>query len=102
MDGARALQGIEYEIAAEKAASLGRVAGKMEAAVAALHACEAPGAARDELFAAAAEWVWCYVVQREAMGWRDHREALALYGVPDELYARMGPRPRVSSSAPRT
>ncbi len=101
-DGSRALQGIEYEIAAEKAASLGRVAARMEAAVAALRAFDEAGApggarARAELFIDAADWVWSYVVQREAMGWRDHREALAVYGVPDEVIARMNPRPRATS-----
>ena len=90
---ARPIDVFEYELQAEKAASLGRVAAKMEATCARLREL-APGAERDELVAEAAEYVWFYVVQREAMGWRDHREALALYQVPPELIARMGPRRR--------
>jgi len=89
---------LEYELQGERAASLGRVARQMEAAVAALRerdqGARAGGALRDELFAEAADRVWCYVVQREALGWRDHSEALALYRVPAELVARMGPRRR--------
>lgn len=87
---------LAYEIEAEKAASLGRVAARMEAAVAALRTFDdgqrAPGVRRDDLVAEAAEWVWYYVVQREALGWHDHTEAMRLYGVPPELLARMGPR----------
>jgi len=90
------LDALEHELQSEKAATLGRVAAKMEAACAALRELDARGevAGRDELVAQAAEFVWFYVVQRESMGWRDHREALALYMVPPELVARMGPRPR--------
>jgi hypothetical protein len=96
---ATSIDPLEYELHAERAASLGRVAAQMEAAVAALRAFdrgERPaGVRRDDLFAHAADRVWCYVVQREALGWRDHTEALALYQVPPELIARMGPRRRV-------
>lgn len=86
----RRIDALEYELLAEKVGSLARVARKMEAALAALEA--EPG--REDLFAEAAELVWYYVIQREAMGWFDHREALALYRVPSEVYARMGPRRR--------
>jgi len=82
---------LHYELQAEKAASLGRVAAKMEKACAALREHgNRPG--RDALVAEAAELVWFYVVQRESLGWNDHGEALRLYGVPPELLARMGPR----------
>jgi hypothetical protein len=93
------LAAFEHEIAAEKAASLGRAGERLEAAILALASFDrAPPAAdrraaREELVAIAAERLWYYVVQREAIGWHDHREALALYGVPGELQARMGPRP---------
>lgn len=89
---------LDYEMQAERAASLARVAGQMEAAVTALRAFDdgerPPGVTRDELFAEAADRVWCYVVQREAIGWLDHTEALAVYRVPAEVIARMGPRRR--------
>ena len=94
---ARPIDVFEYELQAEKAASLGRVAAKMEAACAQLRDLDERGVRgpeRDAMVAEAAEYVWFYVVQREAMGWRDHREALAIYRVPPELVARMGPRRR--------
>jgi hypothetical protein len=95
---AKPVDPLEYELQAERMASLGRVASQMEAAVAALLAFdrgERPaGVAREELFAEAADRVWCYVVQREALGWLDHGQALAVYQVPGELIARMGPRRR--------
>jgi hypothetical protein len=91
---ARPIDVLEYELQGEKAASLGRVARKMEAACARLRELDAHSPERDALVAEAAEYVWFYVVQREAMGWRDHGEALAIYQVPPELIARMGPRRR--------
>jgi hypothetical protein len=89
-----------YEIAAEKAASLGRVAAQLEESLVALAAFDAAPAGsdgrtrakREELVAASSEWLWFYVVQREALGWNDHEEALALYHVPAEVRMRMGPR----------
>jgi hypothetical protein len=89
------IDALEYELQAERAASLARVAARMEAAVTALRDYQGPpGPGRDALFAEAAEWVWCYVVQREALGWRDHAEALRTYQVPGAVIARMGPRPK--------
>lgn len=86
---------LEYELQAERAASLGRAGARLEAALAALRAHDAGRGgrrARADLVAEAAERLWYYVVQREALGWYDHDEALALYAVPAELRARMGPR----------
>ena len=88
-------EALEYEIAAEKAASLGRAAARLEEALAALRAFdEEPGAAdaREDLVAHAAERLWYYVVHREALGWHRHEEALELLRVPAEIQARMGPR----------
>lgn len=65
---------LDYELQQERVSALARTADKMEAALEALAAN--PGSR--ELFAEAAERVWYYVIQREAMGWRDHREALAI------------------------
>ena len=95
------LAGLEYEINAEKAASLGRAGAKLEEALALLRAFDAAPpalpavqrrAARDERVAEAAERLWYYIVQREAMGWNRHDEVLAVYDVPAEIQARMGPR----------
>jgi hypothetical protein len=91
---------LESEIAGEKAASLGRAGAKLEESLLALRAFdETPpangaGAQREELAAHAAERLWFYVVQRDACGFHDHREAFELYQVPEEILARMGPRRR--------
>lgn len=94
MDRSRGLEGIEYEIAGERAASIGRCAARMEEALAALRAFDGRGGApaRDDLLAEAAERVWFYVVQRESLGWYDHDQAIALYEIPAEVLARLGPR----------
>jgi hypothetical protein len=95
-------EALEYEIAAEKAAALGRSAAKLEEALLALRELDAAGAAtggrdaREELVAHAAERLWYYVVHREALGWHRHDEALAILGVPAEIQARMGPRRNVT------
>lgn len=90
------IDALTYELHAERAASLGLAARKMEAAVAALRAFDAgeraAGVRREDLLAEAAERVWYYVVQRDALGWHDHAHALAIYEVPGEVIARMGPR----------
>jgi hypothetical protein len=92
------LDALTYELNAERAASLGAAARKMEAAIAALRAFDAgdrpTGVTRADLVADAAERVWYYVVQRDALGWHDHTFAFATYDVPAELIARMGPRRR--------
>ena len=92
-------QALQEEFARERAQALGRIAGRMEGALADLRACDegvapADGLTREDLAATAAEWVWYYVVQRETMGWYRHEEALRFYGVPAEVVARMGPRRR--------
>lgn len=96
---------LEYELLAEKAASLGRVAKKMEEVLCALRTLDQELAAtktptteqrarRMSLLEDAAEQVWFYVVQREAMGIREHKTAFELYQVPGEVQRRMGPRRR--------
>jgi hypothetical protein len=93
---------IEYEILEEKAATLGRVAARMEATLAALAALEqemADGPAPPEVVARraslreeAAEWLWYVVVQREAMGMTSHHALFETYRVPPLLRRLMGPR----------
>ena len=98
-------EAFELEILEEKAVALARVAEHMEQALAALRDveerlshCQEPSPALEErrldLLAEAGEKVWCFVVQREAMGQRSHDEALATYRVPPEVRACMGPRRR--------
>jgi hypothetical protein len=92
---------IDYEIQGEKAATLGRVADKLQAALAALAAAEgAPaGTAENDLAHArlleeAAEWLWYLVVQREAIGLTSHDALFETYRVPPLVRRRMGPRRR--------
>lgn len=90
------------EFAGERAHALGRIAARMERALAELRAFDSEppesvprdGVSRQDLVAAAAESVWFYVVQREVMGWYRHDEALRFYDVPAEVMARIGPRRR--------
>jgi hypothetical protein len=94
---------LDYEIAQEQAAALGRLGRALEAALAALsehdgrHADsgdrpgQAPaGAARERLLRDASNALWCFVVQREAVGLRDQRAIMREYRVPVEVQNRMG------------
>jgi Family of unknown function (DUF6665) len=85
---------LEYEIAKEKASALGRLGRRLEAALAALAAC--PRTATDRkirhsLVEQAGYALWLFVVQREACGLNDSAQVMQDYGVPNEVYARMGP-----------
>jgi hypothetical protein len=86
---------LEYEIAKEKASALGRLGRQLEAALAALAACPRTAAAdrkiRDSLVEQAGYALWLFVVQREACGLNDSAQVMQNYGVPNEVYARMGP-----------
>jgi hypothetical protein len=93
-----------YETAQEQAAALGRLGRALEAALAALsehdglvqsrggdRPGQAPaGAARERLLRNASDALWCFVVQREAVGLRDQRAIMREYRVPIEVQNRMG------------
>ena len=87
---------LEYEIAREKASSLGRLGRRLEAALAALEAFDAThrrGECRDErdvLVDEAGNLLWHFVVQREACGLRDSARVMQDYRVPNEVQGRMG------------
>ncbi len=91
---------LDYEIAQEQVAALGRIGRALEAALAALAAYDAgretSGApntsdpARAKLVADASDALWCFMVQREAVGLRDPRPVLRAYRVPAEVHNRMG------------
>src|SRR5262245_61452577 len=89
---------LDYEIAQEKAATLGRLGRGLEASLAALRAFDdAPREmtmeARRErrtLVAEAGHALWLFVVQREAIGLRDTRALMCDYRVPTEVFNRMG------------
>ena len=92
---------LDYEIAQEKASTLGRLGRALEASLAALHAFDAqppePSAdarrARRALVAQAGHALWLFVVQREALGLRDSRQLMRDYRVPAEVQHRMGAFP---------
>jgi hypothetical protein len=85
---------LDYEIAQEMASALGRLGRALEAALAALREHDASGSEPDEARAvvvhSASHALWCFMVQREACGLRDPAPVLRAYGVPGEVYARMG------------
>jgi hypothetical protein len=83
---------LDYEIAQEQVSALGRAGRALEAALAALEHDQAHdhGAARAKLVQEASYALWCYMVQREAIGLRDPRPVLRDYRVPAEVQNRMG------------
>jgi len=92
---------LDYEIAQEKASTLGRLGRTLEAALAALREFDAeareasPDTRRERraLVDSAGHALWLFVVQREALGLRDARQLMRDYRVPAEVQARMGVLP---------
>jgi hypothetical protein len=86
---------LEYEIAQERASALGRLGRRLEGALTALAACprtpHADRKIRDRLVQQAGYALWLFIVQREACGLNDSAQLMRDYGVPNEVYARMGP-----------
>ena len=85
-------EALELEIASERAASLGRAGRRLEVALAALAGHAGDEAEREELLAEAGQVLWYYVIQRECLRMFDHDKAFAIYRVPGEVIARMGPK----------
>jgi uncharacterized protein YcbX len=87
---------LDYEIAQEQAAALGRAGRALEAALAALREhdrnFQVPDETRRELVARASEALWRFVIQRECCGLRDARAVMRDYRVPQEVQNRMGVR----------
>jgi hypothetical protein len=97
---------LDYEIAREQAAALGRLGRALERALAALSEfdrCQGEPAkdgsapcpvsrngARTRLVQEASNALWYFIVQREACGLRDPRPVLRAYRVPAEVHNRMG------------
>lgn len=81
---------LEAELAGERASTLGRLGRAAEAAVRRLRETPAGEPDRAGLVRAAADAVWCYFIQREILGLRDHRDPIAEYGIPREVLVRLG------------
>jgi len=86
---------LQYEIAEERASALGRLGRRLEAALTALAACPRTANSdrkiRDRLVEQAGYALWLFVVQREACGLNKIDHVIQVYGVPNEVVARMGP-----------
>jgi hypothetical protein len=99
---------IDVELAAEKAAALGRSGRRLRAALEKLRKFDAgergraarrdrsAAAARKELVELAGEAFWSYIVQRESLGLYDADTIAGDYGVPPEVRTHMKPRLRNS------
>jgi hypothetical protein len=91
---------LDYEIAQEQAAALGRMGRALEEALARLREFDAahprsgaPASARQArrtLVTEAGHALWMFVVQREACGLRDSRTVMGDYNVPGEVQQCMG------------
>ena len=99
---------LEYEIAREKASSLGRLGCRLEAALAALQAFDQShvrrnrSGEREALLAEAGTLLWYFIVQREACGLRDSARVMQDYGVPRDVRARMGVSRRTTEDGRQT
>ncbi|MDQ0394977.1 DUF6665 family protein [Labrys monachus] len=82
------------EIRVEKAISLERTGEAAGKAVAALKAAAPSDPERPRLLAEAAEAVWGYFIQRELMGQGSHAAVIRDMGIPREVIARLGARPK--------
>lgn len=90
---AEAMQGaLDYEIAAEKASSLGRAGDAVAQTLARLRTFEGATPERTVLLRQAAEAVWAYFIQRELCGLRRHDDAIREYAIPREVLVRLGAR----------
>src|SRR6266700_8067822 len=85
---------LDYEIAQEQAAALGRAGRALEAALAALFEYDrnvrAAGEARAKLVDDAGEALWRLLIQRECCGLRDPRPVMSDYRIPQEVQNRIG------------
>jgi len=99
---------LEYEIAREKAVSLGRLGRRLEAALDAVRTFDAREAGagrsreREALLCEARTLLWYFVVQREACGLRDSARLMQDYAVPKEVRARMGLSQRTTEDRRRS
>ncbi len=81
---------LNFEIMAEKAASLGRAGRAIESAMARLTAFSGPPVERLALVQTAADAVQAFLIQRELCGLIHHDDAIAHYQIPREVLAKLG------------
>jgi hypothetical protein len=102
---------LEHEFAQERAAALGRLGRKLEAALAAFSHFDAANPRnvssaeqrrkRAALATEASTALWHFVVQRECCGLRDLRLVLRDYRVPPEIAGAMGALPHPAATGLR-
>ncbi len=99
---------LDYEIAQEKAAALGRLGCGLEQALQRLRDFDAahvaaPGGHRQrvDLVVEAGYALWLFLVQREACGLRDSRAVMRNYRVPAAVQGRAGAFPASKSAGAR-
>ena len=81
---------LDYEIAAEKAAALGRAGDRVEKTLARLRLYERGAPERVALLKEAADAVYAYFIQRELCGMRRHHDVIREYAIPNEVLVRLG------------
>lgn len=86
---------LTYEIAEERASALARLGQRLETALTALAAYPQTATSdrktRKHLVEQAGYALWLLAVQREACGLNNLAHVIQVYGVPNEVQARMGP-----------
>src|SRR3712207_2239274 len=91
---------LDYEIAQQKAQTLGNLGQQVEQALARLRAFDAAAQAGDHsarrtaLLDEAADRVWAFMIQRELSGLRSWQTVVSDYGIPREVLNRVGRVPR--------
>ena len=83
---------LDVEVLAEKAASLGRAGHRVERILHDLAEVDPSNPAHDDLLKQAADAVYGYFIQRELLGFVRHDDAIAQYGIPGAVLARLGSR----------
>lgn len=83
---------LDYELAGEMAASLGRVGRRAEEALEKLRAAAPDADERPKLIAEAALAVHAWFIQRELCGMRRHDAVIRDHAIPKAVLARLGAR----------
>src|ERR1700758_1499051 len=100
----KGVEGVEKEIAGEKAAALGHSGRKLRSALDKLRRFDESSRrsreleARTRLIEVAGDALWAYVVQREAVGLIDAEYIRKEYAVPAEVWQHMRPKMEAARS----
>ena len=81
---------LDHEIAAEKAAALGRAGERVERSLAELAAFEGNADERVVVLKRATDAVYAYFIQRELCGMRRHQDVIREYQIPNAVLVRLG------------